>query len=98
MLTADGRCKTLDAAADGYVRAEACTVIYMTADACPDLGTSEPVSAGAYGSAPLDASAAIVLRGTFVNQVGCPSTSSLIAHMSMFGAVRPTRNTAMRRQ
>ncbi len=26
MLTADGRCKTLDASADGYVRGEACVV------------------------------------------------------------------------
>ena len=30
MLTQDGRCKTLDAAADGYVRQEACGVIAVT--------------------------------------------------------------------
>eukprot|EP00232_Nephroselmis_pyriformis_P001664 CAMPEP_0182906248 /NCGR_PEP_ID=MMETSP0034_2-20130328/33591_1 /TAXON_ID=156128 /ORGANISM="Nephroselmis pyriformis, Strain CCMP717" /LENGTH=355 /DNA_ID=CAMNT_0025041877 /DNA_START=41 /DNA_END=1105 /DNA_ORIENTATION=+ len=29
MLAADGRCKTLDAAADGYVRAEACGVLVL---------------------------------------------------------------------
>ena len=29
MLTASGRCKTLDATADGYVRAEACTVFLL---------------------------------------------------------------------
>lgn len=29
MLTADGRCKTLDAAADGYVRAEACIALVL---------------------------------------------------------------------
>lgn len=31
MLTADGRCKTLDAAADGYVRGEACIVFALRA-------------------------------------------------------------------
>ena len=30
MLSADGRCKTLDAAADGYVRAEACAALKLT--------------------------------------------------------------------
>ncbi len=34
MLTMDGRCKTLDAAADGYVRADA--VIVLKLDAVPD--------------------------------------------------------------
>lgn len=29
MMSADGRCKTLDAAADGYVRGEACVVIKL---------------------------------------------------------------------
>jgi acyl transferase domain-containing protein len=31
MLSPDGRCKTLDAAADGYVRAEACGAIMLEA-------------------------------------------------------------------
>ena len=30
MLTSDGRCKTLDASADGYVRAEACIMMKLT--------------------------------------------------------------------
>jgi acyl transferase domain-containing protein len=30
MLTVDGRCKTLDTGADGYVRAEACTAFLLT--------------------------------------------------------------------
>lgn len=30
MLTLDGRCKTLDASADGYVRAEACTAFLLS--------------------------------------------------------------------
>merc|ERR1711907_394296 len=30
MLASDGRCKTLDAAADGYVRAEACAALKLT--------------------------------------------------------------------
>ena len=31
MLTLDGRCKALDAAADGYVRGEACSIFLLTA-------------------------------------------------------------------
>ena len=31
MLAPDGRCKTLDASGDGYVRAEDCIVLLMTA-------------------------------------------------------------------
>ena len=30
MLSPEGRCKTLDASADGYVRAEACGVMLLT--------------------------------------------------------------------
>lgn len=29
MIAPDGRCKTMDAAADGYVRAETCKAIYL---------------------------------------------------------------------
>ena len=40
MLSADGRCKTLDQSADGYVRAEACqsVVVDGTSDAMTDAG------------------------------------------------------------
>ena len=37
MLTLDGRCKTLDADADGYVRAEACTAFLLTAASAGDI-------------------------------------------------------------
>lgn len=29
MIAPDGRCKTMDAAADGYVRAETCKAMYL---------------------------------------------------------------------
>ena len=32
MLASDGRCKTLDAAADGYVRAEGCLALFLSPD------------------------------------------------------------------
>jgi 3-oxoacyl-(acyl-carrier-protein) synthase/acyl carrier protein len=59
MLTLNGRCKTLDAAADGYVRAEACIVLHLSV---PD-GASTGLRAGS-----------ILLRSTFVNQDGRSSS------------------------
>lgn len=53
MLTADGRCKTLDVAADGYVRAEACVVLCLKVHTDGDAQDS----------------AVLALKGTFVNQV-----------------------------
>lgn len=58
MLTADGRCKTLDAAADGYVRGEAVVSIVLQSG-----------SAVAAGSAAL-----CLLAGSAVNQDGRSST------------------------
>ncbi len=68
MLTSDGRCKTLDAAADGYVRSEACIAVLLT--------TEGDVAASSRGSAPLPGGGA-VLRATYVNQDG--RSSSLTA-------------------
>lgn len=51
----DGRCKTLDASADGYVRAETCIVLLLQATTATDLAD--------------DPSTAIFMKGTFVNQV-----------------------------
>lgn len=58
MLTLDGRCKTLDSAADGYVRAEAAIVIRMD----PLIAASPAYGAAAPGTA-------VFMAGTFVNQV-----------------------------
>ena len=72
MLAPDGRCKTLDAAADGYVRGEACVTLGLSArelsggrDGGRDLGS---------GGGPAYAA---VLAGSAVNQDG--RSSSLTA-------------------
>jgi acyl transferase domain-containing protein len=64
MLSPDGRCKTLDAAADGYVRAEAAGVMML-------------VQASAAGGNPALLNSCAVLAGTAVNQDG--RSSSLTA-------------------
>ena len=64
MLAVDGRCKTLDAAADGYMRGEACVVHLLEAATSGDRS-------------PRGAMEAAVLLGTAVNQDG--RSSSLTA-------------------
>ena len=64
MLAPDGRCKSLDAAADGYVRAEDCIAFLLTS------GPTEDSAAG-------PAEAAVVVCGSSVNQDG--RSSSLTA-------------------
>lgn len=70
MLTADGRCKTLDASANGYMRGEAC-VVHLLEEANEDEdeeggGGSDSQSAG---RTPL-----AILAGTGVNQDGRASS------------------------
>lgn len=66
MLTLDGRCKTLDAAADGYVRGEACIAFWLSmAGDGSGAGASPGLTSAAY------------LRATHVNQDG--RSSSLTA-------------------
>ena len=73
MLALDGRCKTLDAAADGYVRAEAAIVIRI------DLLDGPGVSSGGCDDPSDDSrpAAACLMAGSFVNQDG--RSSSLTA-------------------
>lgn len=60
MMTPDGRCKTLDAAADGYVRAES-VVVSLLQSASGSMAHS-------------DDSASVFIHGTAVNQGGRSST------------------------
>ena len=58
MLTQEGRCKTLDASADGYVRAETSTIVLMS---IPSGWNNEPCTMPE-----------MMIRGTHVNQVSVP--------------------------
>jgi acyl transferase domain-containing protein len=58
MLTLEGRCKTLDAAADGYVRAEDCIVFLLNAALETD-STQRPL---------------VLVSGSAVNQDGRSSS------------------------
>jgi acyl transferase domain-containing protein len=60
MLSSDGRCKTLDAAADGYVRGEAGAAILLSG-----MGRGSTAGDAGQGMAPL-----AVLAGSAVNQDG----------------------------
>ena len=51
MITPDGRCKTLDASADGYVRGEAVEVLFLRAVSCDGAGDDAPASVHLLGSA-----------------------------------------------
>lgn len=73
MLALDGRCKTLDAAANGYVRAEDCIAFLLRSDSLGDVDQIEfPESGHQYGGGAL-----VVVRGGSVNQDG--RSSSLTA-------------------
>ena len=60
MMAAEGRCKALDAAADGYVRSESAVSVLLH-----PLGSAAEAAAGGW---------AVLLAGTAVNQGGRSST------------------------
>ena len=83
MLSPEGRCKTLDASADGYLRAEACGALMLrpfdvTSPSLLPSGGSSAAIAGApqHHNAWMDSYLA-VLAGSAVNQDG--RSSSLTA-------------------
>ena len=57
-MAADGRCKTFDARADGYVRSEACAAVYL-----------QPLPAALAAGSRIYA----VVRGSAINHDGCKS-------------------------
>ena len=73
MLAPDGRCKTLDAAADGYVRSEAALAIVLRAIDSLTAAATE----GGVGGVQSGMGAAVLLLGSTVNQDG--RSSSLTA-------------------
>lgn len=73
MLAPDGRCKTLDSAADGYVRSESCIVLHILARPATGLPSLE----GPGGDPSVGVGGQAVIQGTFVNQDG--RSSSLTA-------------------
>jgi NADPH:quinone reductase-like Zn-dependent oxidoreductase/acyl carrier protein len=75
MLTADGRCKTLDAAADGYVRGEAVVAMVLQ-------------RAGSVGAGASAATAAVAIVGSAVNQDGKSSTLTAPNGPAQQGAIR----------
>ncbi len=76
----DGRCKTLDASADGYVRAETCIVLLLQATTATDAAETS-------GSP----STAIFMKGTFVNQVS-QSTHCIASLRPHPDHLTPSRN------
>ena len=78
MLAPDGRCKALDAAADGYVRAEAAAAVVLRAVDSLTAAATESAGGGSFGGGGgSSAAAAVLLLGTAVNQDG--RSSSLTA-------------------
>ncbi len=74
MLALDGRCKTLDAAANGYVRAEDCIAFLLHSQRFHRLHGEEKE---AYGKMHQDQCALVAICGSSVNQDG--RSSSLTA-------------------
>jgi 3-oxoacyl-(acyl-carrier-protein) synthase/acyl carrier protein len=75
MLAADGRCKTLDAAADGYVRSEGCVAMMTIGMNRDGVATKSSDSIKGKSSASLNLN--VMLAGSAVMQDG--RSSSLIA-------------------
>eukprot|EP00887_Chlorella_sp_A99_P003342 scaffold26.g3342.t1 len=80
MLASDGRCKTLDAAADGYARGEACVVNLLELEL--------PPSCSALSSSDSSAWPAALLVGSAVNQDGRSSSLTAPNGPSQQAAIR----------
>ena len=86
MLTMDGRCKSLDASADGYVRAENCIAFLLEAVDISAAATGG--GAGEAGQPPLLSSTMVVIRGSAVNQDGRSSSLTAPNGPAQQGAIR----------
>lgn len=85
MLTADGRCKALDASADGYVRSEACSVARLV---LLDLSAD---SLDGYGRA---GGAVCAVAAVAVNQDGRSSSLTAPNGVAQQGLILQVRHTA----
>ena len=74
MLTFDGRCKTLDSAADGYVRGEACIVFLFGVEREGSLAGSGIVLAGTAVNQDGRSSSLTAPNGPSQQQVRCQAT------------------------
>ena len=92
MLALDGRCKTLDASADGYVRGEACGVLLLqtahTHSQGPDVLT-------AANGVKLGSNALAVVRGSAVGQDGRSSSLTAPNGPSQQQAIREALASAL---
>jgi acyl transferase domain-containing protein len=93
MLSPSGRCKTLDAAADGYVRGEDCRAFLFDSPAAASTATVGESSTGASTSSA--ANAGVLIVGAAVNQDGRSSSLTAPNGPSQQAVIRSAMSTSL---